>query len=215
MRKKMAIPVLLIILVSVGSPLAAQVFGQFAGAGAAAEGEGSVFMLAGNEAFRTGLSARFNISRISDFGVQLGLDRVSGESFFGGGFDLKLVFFESRPELPINLALDASFGGLDSGDVRRLHFGFGVLSSGVIRPATTGSIEPYLSFIVDVEQIDGVSSPGDDGECYACANGGDETDTDTIVRAGAKISLSQDSQIIVEAGLNDRARFGAAFNLVF
>ena len=38
-------------------------------------------MLAGNKAFRAGVGARFNMSRASDFGLQLGIDRSCGETF--------------------------------------------------------------------------------------------------------------------------------------
>jgi hypothetical protein len=205
-----AIPALLIMVFSAASSLNAQTFGQFTTAGTAAEGEGAVFMLAGNDVFRTGASARFNISRFSDFGVQLGLDRVCEESSFGGGVDCKLILLEDTEKLPLNLALDASFGGLDSDSARRFLFGFGVLASGVITPVSVNTVEPYVSFIVDVEHRDRKSSSN---SCL-CAQDS-ETDTDTLVRAGVRLTITEETQVMIEVGLNGTALFGAAFNVIF
>jgi len=215
MKSARTVLLLITLMAAATAPAAAQVFGQFADAGPAAEGEGAVFMLAGSGAFRTGVSTRFNISRISDFGLQLGIDRVSGESFFGGGFDLRLMLFEGNAGLPLSLSLDASVGGLDSGDVRRFLFGFGVLASAAIETASGRSIEPYASFIVDLEQIDGVSPPASGDGCYTCSRERGETETGTEFRAGAKVPLTADTQVLLELGLDGEARFGAAFNVVF
>lgn len=214
MNMRGTIPVFLMLLFSAPGSLTAQTLAQLGGAGASPEGEGNVFMLAGNEAFRTGLSARFNISRMSDFGLQVGIDRACDENFFGGGIDFKLVLLESRAELPIGLALDASLGSLSSKAVRRFLFGFGILASGVIKTDSRRSIEPYLSFIVDVEQLDWKHKNEAAPACL-CPGNDEETVTDTLVRAGVKMPVSNDAQIIIEAGLNGRTLIGAAFNIVF
>ena len=214
MNMRGTIPVFLMLLFSAPGSLTAQTLAQLGGAGAAPEGEGNVFMLAGNESFRTGLSARFNISRMSDFGLQIGIDRSCDENFFGGGIDFKLMLLESSSELPIGLALDASLGSLNSDAVRRFLFGFGILASGVIRTDSRRSIEPYLSFIVDVEQLDWKRKNEATPACL-CPGNDEETVTDTLVRAGVKVPVSNDAQLIIEAGLNGRTLIGAAFNIVF
>lgn len=206
-----AIPALLIVLCSAASSLHAQTFGQFTTAGSAAEGEGCVFMLAGNDAFRAGAGARFNVSRSSDFGVQLGVDRACEESSFGGGVDFKLILLEHRKELPLNLALDASLGGLDSDNMRRFVFGFGILASGIITPVSLNAIEPYLSFIVDVENRDRKSA----AQGKLCAHGSGST-TDTLVRAGVRLTVTDETQVMIEAGFDGGTPlFGAAFNVIF
>lgn len=216
MKIAKAIALLWVIVSAANGPSAAQVFGQLAGCGPAAEGEGALFMLAGNGAFRTGASGRFNVSGMSDFGIQLGIDRVAGESFFGGGVDFRLVVLKSRAELPLSLALDASLGGLDSGDVRRFLFGFGICAGGMVKTASWRTIEPYCSFIVGLEQIDGRSpESADPGECYTCSRESGENETYTEFRAGVEIPLTHDTQVLFEMGLEDEARFGAAFNVVF
>jgi hypothetical protein len=211
---KKALPVLAIMLGSVCTSLSAQTLGQFALASAAADGEGSVFMLAGNDAFRTGASARFNISGVSDFGLQLGLDRSCGESFFVGGIDFKIVILEDTPRLPLNLALDASFGDLTSGAAGRLRFGFGILASGRIASAAGRAIEPYCSLIADIEKIDMKSGGAAVADCL-CPGSNGETDERAFARAGVKIPVSNESQIFIEASFERQSLFGAGFNIIF
>jgi hypothetical protein len=204
-----------ILLCAAATSLTAQTLGQFAGAGAAADGEGSVFMLAGNGAFRTGVSTRFNISGVSDFGLQLGLDRsLGGESFFGGGIDFKIVILEDTERLPVNLALDASFGSLTSGDAGRFLFGLGILASGRIAAGAGREIEPYCSLVADIERIDIKGGSPSLADCL-CPGSDDETDARAIGRIGVKIPVSSGAQILVEADIQRRPLFGAGFNIVF
>jgi len=214
MNLKKALPVILIVLGTAHTSLTAQTFGQFAGASAAADGEGSVFMLAGNEAFRTGVGARFNISRVSDFGLQLGLDRSCGESFFGGGMDVKIVILERTPRLPMNIALDAALGGLTSDAAGRLIFDFGILASGQIAAGAGRTIEPYCSLIARIEEIDVKSGSAELTDCL-CSGSNDETDARALVRVGVKIPVSNDAQLLIEADFDRPFLFGAGINIIF
>jgi hypothetical protein len=216
MNAKKTVPALLVLLLlAAHGNLSAQTFAQLGGAGAAPDGEGCVFMLAGNNAFRTGLSARFNVSTVSDFGIQLGVDRVCEDSFYGGGLDFKVVLLESRPQLPVNLALDASFSGLNSSAAGRFIFGLGILASGVIQTSSASVIEPYLSFVVDIGRLDNKEASGVLPACLCSNRDTDETTTCSIVRAGVKVPVSSEAQILIEANLGDKTLVGAAFNLVF
>lgn len=214
MKLNKVLPILLVLLGSTAASPAAQTLGQFAGASAAAEGEGSVFMLAGTDAFRTGAIARFNISRVSDFGLQLGLDRSCGESFFGGGVDFKVVILESSARLPVSLAFDASFGSLTSGAASRLRYGFGILASVRIAAGARRAIEPYGSLIAGIEQIDMKSGSASVAGCL-CTSPDDETDARALVRAGVKIPVSNEAQIFIEANFERESLFGAGFNIIF
>ena len=214
MKARKVLPMLLILLGSVCTSLPAQTLGQFASASAAGDGEGSVFMLAGNDAFRTGVSTRFNISRVSDFGLQLGLDRSCGESFFGGGIDFKIVILEGAARLPVNLALDASFGNLTSNAAGRFRFGFGILASVRIATGAGRAIEPYGSLIADIEQIN-MKHGGAVLESCLCPGSNDGTDARALVRAGIRIPVSKGSQLLIEADFDRPTLFGAAFNIIF
>jgi hypothetical protein len=214
MKMMKALPILLIFLCSTCASLSAQTLGQFSSASAATDGEGSVFMLAGNDAFRTGVSTRFNISRVSDFGLQLGLDRSCGESFFGGGIDFKIVLLEGTARLPVNLALDASFGSLSSNAAGRFRFGFGILASVRMAAGSGRAIEPYGSLVADIEQVDMKHGSAALESCL-CPGSNDETDARALVRAGVKIPVSNGAQLLVEVDFDRPTLFGAAFNIVF
>jgi hypothetical protein len=171
-------------------------------------------MLAGNDAFRTGVSARFNISSASDFGIQIGLDRTCGESFFGGGVDFKIVILEGTARLPVSLSLDASFGDLTAGAAGRFRFGFGVLASGRIAAGGRRAIEPYCSVVGNIDQVDMKNGGASVADCL-CVKPGDETDARAFARAGVKIPISNDSQIFIEASFERESLFGAGYNIIF
>jgi hypothetical protein len=217
MRRPEIIAALWLVILSSATASRGQTLGQLTSAGPASDGEGAVFMLGGNNAFRTGVAARFNISAAADFGIQLGLDRVCEQSFWGGGADLKLVLLESRQNLPLNLALDASFGKLDAREVKQYLFGFGVLSSGVIETSEWRTMEPYVSLVVLVRQIDrGTVARYDPIEgCLCLPTNGDDTDVRALVRAGLRLSLTKETQLLFETELGKHSLFGAGVNVVF
>jgi hypothetical protein len=217
MRRFEIFVALSIIILSLAGSAPAQTLGTFTGAAASADGEGAVFMLAGNDAFRTGIAARFNVTAAADVGVQLGFDRLCEKSFWGGGADLKLVLLESRKNLPLGLALDASFGKLDSREVKQYLFGFGILASGIIETSEWRTMEPYVSFIVLVKQIDRGDIPRRDPieGCLCLPASGDDTDARALVRAGLKLSLTKETQLLFETELGKHPLFGAGVNVVF
>lgn len=192
----------------------AQTLGQFGGASASADGEGCVFMLAGNDAFRAGAGARFNIARVSDFGLQFGIDRSCEETFYGGGVDLKIVILDRTPHLPMSVALDASAGGLTNDAAGRFIFDFGILVSGLVPVGGGRSIEPYGSLLARVEELDMKSGSEELAACI-CPDAKDGTDAGALARLGLKIPVSGDSQILIEADFHRTTLFGAAFNIVF
>ncbi len=190
-RTMRAIPLLsLLALLSLAPAATGQVLGQFTTAAVSAEGEGTAFMLAGNDAFRTGAAARFELTRAADLGVQLGLDRVCEESFFGGGLDVKLALLERSERLPLAIALDAGGGWLESDDHSRYSFDFGVLLSGAVGRTDAGPLEPFVTLAIDVERIDDTTEildvPGDDCPCSWVDH---ETDTSFFARAGVMIPV--------------------------
>jgi hypothetical protein len=214
MRTSKIISSLLIALAAAAGGAHAQTFAQFGGASASADGEGAVFMLAGNDAFRAGALARFNISRVSDFGLQIGIDRSCEETFYGGGVDLKIVVLERTPRLPIDVALDASVGDLMNDSAGRFIFDFGILVSGAVPAGKERSIEPYGSLIVRVQEMDQKSGEEALADCL-CPDAKDGTDAGAFARVGVKIPVSRDSQILIEADFERTILFGAAFNIIF
>lgn len=173
-------------------------------------------MLAGNDAFRAGAGGRFRLARVADLGVQLGLDRFCGESFFGGGLDVKLAILERSDRLPIGIALDAAGGWLESDDHARYSLDFGVLVSGAIGRTQAGPLEPYVTLAIDVERLDDreTKAPASADDC-PCSWTDHRDDASFFVRAGVRVPVSRDGSLFVEASLDGRDLVGAGFNLVF
>ena len=48
-----------------------------------------------------------------------------------------------------------------------------------------------------------------------CPGSNDETDARALVRAGVKIPVSNDAQLLIEADFDKPFLFGAGFNIVF
>ncbi len=205
---------LLIALCAASAPARGQMLAQLGGASASADGEGSVFMLAGNDAFRTGVTARFNLARVSDFGVQIGIDRSCEETFYGGGVDLKIIVLERAPRLPIDVALDASVGSLMNDSGGRFIFDFGILVSGAIPLASGRSIEPYGALLARVEELDAQSGEEVLADCI-CPDAKDGTDAGVLARVGLKIPVSKTGQLLVEADFERTVLFGVAYNIIF
>jgi hypothetical protein len=216
MTKKMLAMALAFVLAGGATQgLHAQTLAQLTPASVSSEGEGCVFMLAGENAFLTGFSARFNLTGISDLGVQCGLDRICQQSLFGAGVDVKVVMLQSREHLPINLALDGSFGGLEKTDLNQLDLGFAILASGVIETSPERVIEPYLSFVVlgKITNKDGFTGHAAGG--CDCPLNEHHHEAQALVRAGVRFPLTKDTQLLVETRISDRILVGGAINVIF
>ncbi len=192
-----------------------QSLAQLTTAAPSSDGEGAIFMLAGNDAFRTGAVLRFRLSRSSDVGFELGLDRLEGRSSIGGGVDVKLALLESREDVPLALALDLSGGLLDSDERSRFELALGVLASGAFAGSSGRAIEPYLSFVVAARRYEQKIEIICDPPGAVCPVEDEKTKADGIVRAGVKIAVSKDSQLLAEISFDERTLIGGAFNLVF
>lgn len=194
----------------------AQSFGQFTTAAVAAEGEGGVFFLAGDEAIRTGAMARFLITRRSDIGIQAGYDRECGENSIGAGADLKFYLISSTSDFPVDLAADLSFGHFRSGNYGRNLLGVSLLASGILRSNAEVPIEPYASLTILTTYFGKrPSCGGNRGECWPCKEDDWSSDTDTVARAGVCVHITDEYQAFAEFSLGDTALFGVGFNLVF
>lgn len=194
----------------------AQVFGTFTTAAISGEGEGGAFVLVGEDAFRTGAYARFELTERTDLGIQLGFDRNSGENSLGGGADFKLYLINAESKIPLDIALDAALGHLRSDGYSRNLFGISLIVSGVLQASTSLSFEPYGSLTlrstyfsrkVNVEYAGPENWPKSDDDWSSI--------TDTIGRCGVKIYFSNEYQLLAELEINDGVVFGAAVNVVF
>ncbi len=189
----------------------AQTFGQYTTATVASEGEGGLFASVADEQFRTGAIARFMISGRSDLGFQLGFDRSGGRNSAGFGADLKYIVTGDDSSVPIDMALDLSLGHFRAESNGYSLVGFAFLISGTLIAETQVPVEPYgsiglyTSFLHNGDQCEGLGPECDD----------DDTDTETMIHAGAKIRFSDEYQLLLEVRIDGRTSFGVAINVVF
>lgn len=194
----------------------AQVFGQFTTAAVSSEVEGGAFLSAGTDAFRAGAMMRFSINRRSDLGIQLGFDRFRGANSLGAGVDFKLYLVNPESPLPLDIALDGQLGHLRSDYYNRNIFGIGVIASGVLRASTSFMIEPFAAVTLRSTYFSKKASrPDRQPSGWPSADDDWSNVTDTILRAGAVLALTEMYQLHLEIELNDETRVGAALNAVF
>lgn len=192
----------------------AQTLGTYSTAAIASDGEGGVFMSGGKDQFRTGLFSRFRMSARADIGFQGGFDRLKGTNAWGAGADVKIYVVGEGSTLPLDLALDMSLGHLRSEHTGMTILGIGVLASGRLQADTRFPVDPYASLglyntFFHRENECGSTVPPD-----FCGDNSN-SDTEVVVRAGAKLYLDSERQILAEIKLDGSFSIGAAFNIVF
>ncbi len=176
------------------------------------DGEGGFFMLAGNDVTRIGLNSRFALAAALDVGIQLAFDRLDERSFFGGGIDVKYRLPIENPDIPIDVALDAGIGDLESSEIRRLFLEMGCIVSGAVESSDRRILEPYAGIYVMTTRRDWKDDCGVDER--GCWNG-TRSDTDAVLRGGMRVNLRDDFQILIELNINGKTMFGAGLNLIF
>lgn len=205
-----------VLLVLVPDSGKAQAFGQFTPASISSEGEGGLFLLAGNDAFRTGAMTRFSINGRSDFGIHLGIEKCSEQTSKGLGGDLKILFYRRTDAFPIDVAGDASIIHLRSDEIRSLVIGGHLLMSSRFEGVLLVPFEPYLS----VNLLFTDFSPRE-AKVYlpmSCCNPGEDqgkTRFDTGIRLGARFFLGRDIQAIMETDISRRTFIGGGINFIF
>ena len=192
----------------------AQTFGQYTTAAIASEGEGGIFVRGGDEAVRTGIMARFELTNRSDLGLQIGFDREYRENSFGAGLDFKFYLISAVSDFPLDLAIDLSLGHLRSGNYSRNILGIGLLVSGELR--SVSSLEPYAFITVLNTYFPKKASCHEEHPSqWPCSEDDWKSDTETVLRGGAKYALTEEYQLLAEVELGDEITFGAALNIIF
>jgi hypothetical protein len=161
----------------------------------------------GDDMFRLAGHARFNMTSMSDLGLEIVFDNVEDEigddsQFFGGGLDYKYTVVGEGERLPFDLAAQACAGMEWGDDVRTLTVPFGFLGSKSIAVDDGGRmVTPYLGFYFIIDHVT-VDVPGGDSS---------DTDVDAEIRFGSAFQVV--GQTHAYAGLNIGA--GTMFFLGF
>jgi hypothetical protein len=154
----------------------------------------------GDNMFRLAGHARFNMTSMSDLGLELVFDNIEDDigddnQFFGGGLDYKYTVVGEGERLPFDLAAQACAGMQWGDDVRTLTVPVGMLGSKAIAVDEGGRvITPYLGFYFIIDHVT-VDVPGG-GESS-------DTDVDAEIRFGSAFQIVGNTHAY--AGLN----FGA------
>jgi hypothetical protein len=209
---KRAVALIVLIVLGAHPAARAQTLATLTTGSVASEGEGGLFVLAGTNVSRFGLTSRFALSMNVDIGIQIAFDRYSETSFFGGGLDLKYELPIDTADLPIHVAFDAGIGDLESSDRRRFFLEAGCIVSGLVQSSDRTILEPYAGIYVLTTRLSWKK------ECAPYTGGcweGTKSETDAVLRGGVRVPLSEDFQILVEMNVNGETMFGAGVNLIF
>jgi len=190
------------ILAGVASVGTAQVFYSYPGA-PIIQGQnaasGATIAFGDNDLFRLLGYLRFNISDVSDFGVELVLDNSdlgpNDDWRFGGAVDFKYLIIPKDSDLPFDLAFNAGFGFQTGNDVDNINIPVGGLISRPLELNNGRLVVPYGGVYVIIQRVSWDGVPG------VPRSGGSDTDADVELRAGAVLHL------------NDNVGFGAGFHI--
>ncbi len=198
------------------SAATAQVFGQYTTAAVSPLGEGAVFFSAGGDRTRAGLVTRFLITGRSDLGVQAGYARTEQIDNYGVGVDYKIYMVDEDPTTRVDLSADVSLGWLGGSGYSSGILTVAFLVSGMLDPYAVIRIEPYGSVGFMGQHF---FSKGDCGERrpggWPCERDDWSSDSNLILRGGAKVWLSDEYHVLVELDYVDHVTLGVAFNVVF
>lgn len=224
-RKGLFFTALMAMFLLYGSAARGQTLAQLTTAAISEEGEGGLFVLAGNDAYRTGLATRFELTGTSDIGFQLGVERYHRRNFYGGGADIKLQLFEHTESFPFDLSVLGSGGYLKSDYLSKAVFSVSLIMSTKISSALAIPFEPYISINAYLARYQRKSiirlAEGElaitESDCFGCPN---STSFKTIengaaLRGGVRFFLSKDLQGFIEGNLDGAALIGGGINLVF
>ncbi|MCK4539253.1 MAG: hypothetical protein KAV42_10700 [Candidatus Krumholzibacteria bacterium] len=202
---------ILIATVFAAAPCSAQTLGQYTTAVIAPDGEGGCFISTGKDEFRLGIMARFRMFSKGDLGFQVGFDRLTGENSLGVATDVKIYLLDPDSTFPVDLAADISLGHFQDNALGRTVAGLSLITSGTLAADTKIPIEPYASigfysiFFTDREECPPGAVDCDD----------DNNDMETVLRAGVKLVLTDEYQVLFEVKLDGNTTLGAAINVVF
>ncbi|MCK4349341.1 MAG: hypothetical protein KAX13_00700 [Candidatus Krumholzibacteria bacterium] len=209
--------VILILLVALAIPcsLGAQTMVTMTTAAVSAEGEGGLFMIAGNDVVRGGVLSRFLLSKTIDLGLQLAFDRYKEKSFLGFGVDFKFHIPAVTSTVPIDIAIDAGAGLLESSDRRRIFLAPGIIVSGRVETSKRNVLVPYMGLYALFTRRTWKIQNCDDEYGRGCQAWEKSFYAEAMLRAGVMIPLREDFQILVEMNVNGEIMFGAGVNVIF
>ncbi len=212
---KSATIIAMLVILSVPCGLSAQTMVTMTTAAISAEGEGGLFMIAGSDVVRAGVLSRFLLSTSVDMGLQIAFDRYDERSFLGFGVDFKFHIPAVASSAPIDIALDAGAGMLESRDRRRIFLAPGILVSGRVETSGRNRLEPYMGLYALFTRRTYKRLPCETEYGPGCQSWEEQFRGEVMLRVGMMIPLTEDFQIFMEANVNGVIMYGAGVNVIF
>jgi len=227
-RKKVIVlvPLLCLLICSIPVRGNSQTLAQFTTSRISSEGEGGIFVLGGNNSFRTGFALRFLINRISDLGFQMGIESFNQNKLFGGGMDVKLLLVKAADNFPFDISIDVSGGYLKNSEISKTTFSGALMMSTEVPDKLAIPFEPYISIGTYLNLIRTTRTKyflqknafyTESSDCIGCSysTSREYKTTGATFRAGVMFHVTHDTQFIIEANINGATFIGGGINLIF
>jgi hypothetical protein len=186
--------VVMVVVCALAGSAHAQVFYSYPGARPVSDTSPSLGLVAGfgDNVVRLGGFGRFNLSSKSDLGLEAMYNNVKGEDsvddtgFGGAGVDAKILFFEARQDMQLDIAANFGAGFLARSGYFNLHVPVGAIASHDFTTNDGRRITPYAGvyFIVDYVSVD--VPEGVDGS---------DMDSDAELRIGASAEIVKNGSL--------------------
>lgn len=199
------------VLAGAAGPATAQVFYQYPGAPPVTETQpalgGAIGF--GDDLVRLVGYGRFDVSELSDLGIELVFDHwdagFSGGGWrFGLGADYRYAIVPSRNNLPFDLALDGGFGFQSGHDITNFNIPFGAVISRPLELQNGSILLPYGGLFVVFSHYSFDTPPG--------VPDADDSDLDVELRLGTSLEFGAGISGFVNVHIADQEMFFLGVN---
>ncbi len=209
MRRFSILALTLASLAFVGTTVHAQVFYEYPGVPVVKENEpvfGPCIGL-GDDLFRINGFARFNVSTLMDFGLELVFDNANDTWRYGAGGDVKYAIVPENTTMPFDLSLNAGFGFESGGDVKSIIVPLGGLVSRPLQLASGRVFAPYggVYLLILHTSIDLPADVADEVDSS-------DTDTDVELRGGVRLEMNAQADLFAALHLGAGTMFYIGLN---
>jgi hypothetical protein len=193
------------------TPAAAQVFHQYPGAVPVSDTEpalGGAVGFGDNIVRITGYG-RFNVSELSDLGIEIVFDHWDpdfGDSGWrlGAGADFRYAIVPSGRTLPFDLSLDGGLGFQSGNDITNFHIPFGGIISRPLELRNHHILVPYGGLYVVFSHVSFDTPPGIPDQ--------DDSELDVELRLGTSIEFTDGIAGFVNVHIGDDEMFFLGVN---
>jgi hypothetical protein len=192
-------------LVVLSTQAQAQVFYEFPGAPVTKEHEPVLgpYIAIGDDLVRLGAYGRFNVTRLTDLGLELVFDNQNDDWRIGAGGDVKYAIVPTSVTLPFDLSLNAGFGFESGGDVTTILVPIGGVISRPLELASGRVLTPYGGVYVLIIHTSVDGPPGFDAS---------DTDADVELRTGISVQMKDQADVFAALHLGSGTRFYIGLN---